>query len=91
LFSFFSKEGMSHLEMMAYRIGLMPVVAGLSYELIRWSGNSTNRCVAWLVSPGMLMQRLTTKEPDDSMIEVAIASVQAVIDKDGKTESALPA
>ncbi|PWK16294.1 DUF1385 domain-containing protein [Tumebacillus permanentifrigoris] len=90
LFSFFSKEGMSHWEMMAYRIGLMPVVAGLSYELIRWSGNSTNRCVAWLVSPGMLMQRLTTKEPDDSMIEVAIASVQAVIE-DGKAESALPA
>lgn len=90
LFSFFSKEGMSHLEMMAYRILLMPVVAGLSYELIRWSGNSTNRFVTWLVSPGMLMQRLTTREPDDTMIEVAIASVQAVIQEE-QAESTLSA
>ncbi|MBL0385414.1 DUF1385 domain-containing protein [Tumebacillus sp. ITR2] len=91
LFSFFSKEGMSHWEMMAYRIGLMPVVAGLSYELIRWSGNSTNRCVTWLVSPGMLMQRLTTREPDDSMIEVAIASVQGVMNEEKQTDSTLTA
>ncbi|KEO83366.1 DUF1385 domain-containing protein [Tumebacillus flagellatus] len=91
LFSFFSKQGMSHWEMMIYRIVLMPVVAGLSYELIRWSGNSTNRCVAWLVSPGMLMQRLTTREPDDSMLEVAIASVQAVLVEKQEAESTLTA
>jgi uncharacterized protein YqhQ len=90
LFSFFSSEGMSHLQMMGYRLLLMPVVAGLSYELIRWSGSTTNRCVTWLVSPGMLMQRLTTREPDDTMIEVAIESVKAVIE-DGKDPAVLTA
>lgn len=83
VFSFFSSHNMSHLQMMLYRIVLMPVVAGLSYELIRFSGNSTNRVLGWLVAPGQLMQRLTTREPDDAMIEVAIESVKAVLDNEG--------
>lgn len=62
------------------RIALLPVIAGISYELIRWAGNSSNLVVAILSKPGLLLQRLTTKEPDDSMIEVAIASVEAVFD-----------
>lgn len=62
------------------RIVLIPVIAGISYEFIRLAGKSDNRIVALLSKPGLLLQRLTTKEPDDSMIEVAIASVEAVFD-----------
>lgn len=62
------------------RIALLPVIAGISYELIKWAGRSNNPIVCLLSKPGLWMQRLTTKEPDDSMIEVAIASVEAVFD-----------
>ena len=62
------------------RILLMPVIAGISYELIRIAGRSNNIIVNILSAPGMWIQRLTTKEPDRSMIEVAIASVEAVFD-----------
>lgn len=62
------------------RIALMPVVAGISYEIIRLAGRSNNIIIRILSAPGMLIQRLTTKEPDEKMIEVAIASVEAVFD-----------
>lgn len=62
------------------RIALLPLIAGISYELIKWAGRSTNPIVCVLSKPGLWLQRLTTKEPDDSMIEVAIASVEAVFD-----------
>lgn len=62
------------------RLLLLPVVAGISYEFIRLAGNSDNRCIAALSKPGMLLQKITTGEPDDSMIEVGIASVEAVFD-----------
>lgn len=62
------------------RVLLMPVVAGISYELIRIAGRHDNILVKILSAPGMLVQKLTTKEPDDEMIEVAIASVEAVFD-----------
>ena len=62
------------------RIALLPVIAGISYELIKWAGRSTSPIVCVLSKPGLWLQRLTTKEPDDSMIEVAIASVEAVFD-----------
>ena len=62
------------------RIALMPVVAGISYEIIRLAGRSNNPIVNLLSLPGMLIQRMTTKEPDESMIEVAIAAVEAVYD-----------
>lgn len=62
------------------RIALLPVIAGVSYEFIRLAGSSDNKLVNLLSKPGMAMQHLTTKEPDDSMIEVAIASVEAVFD-----------
>ncbi|MCM1046481.1 MAG: DUF1385 domain-containing protein [Candidatus Gastranaerophilales bacterium] len=67
-------------EKVALRILLMPVVAGISYELIRLAGRSNNIIVRILSAPGMLIQRLTTKEPDQQMAEVAIASVEAVFD-----------
>lgn len=63
-----------------YRIVLVPVIAGVSYEFIRFAGKSDNIIINILSKPGMILQKLTTKEPDDSMIEVAIASVEAVFD-----------
>ena len=62
------------------RLLLIPVIAGVSYEFIRLAGRSNNIIVRILSAPGMLIQRMTTKEPDDKMIEVAIASVEAVFD-----------
>lgn len=62
------------------RILLVPIIAGASYEFIRLAGRSNNKIVNILSQPGMWMQALTTKEPDDSMIEVAIQSVDAVFD-----------
>ena len=62
------------------RIALIPVVAGISYEIIRLAGRSNNLLVRIISAPGMWMQRLTTKEPDESMVEVAIAAVEAVFD-----------
>ena len=61
------------------RILLIPVIAGVSFEFIRLAGKYDNKCVDILSKPGLMLQKLTTKEPTDSMIEVAIASVQAVI------------
>lgn len=60
------------------RIILMPVVAGISYEIIRFAGRSKNPVVHLAILPGLWLQYLTTREPDDSMIEVAIASLEAV-------------
>ncbi len=62
------------------RIALIPVIAGISYEIIRLAGRSNNILVRIISAPGMLLQRLTTKEPDESMVEVAIAAVEAVFD-----------
>ena len=65
---------------MLLRILLIPVIAGLSFEFIRYAGNHDNALVRVLSKPGLWLQSLTTKEPDDSMLEVAIASVEAVFD-----------
>lgn len=62
------------------RIALVPVIAGISYEIIRLAGRSDNILVKIISAPGMWLQRLTTKEPDESMAEVAIAAVEAVFD-----------
>ncbi len=62
------------------RIALLPVIAGISYELIRLAGNSDNPVVELLSKPGMALQNLTTKEPQDDMIEVAIKAVEEVFD-----------
>ena len=62
------------------RILLIPVIAGVSYEFIRLAGRSDNVFVNILSKPGLWLQRLTTREPDDAMIEVGIASVEAVFD-----------
>lgn len=65
---------------MLLRVLLVPVVAGISYEFIRFTGSMDNAFTKILSRPGMWMQSLTTKEPEDDMIEVAIASVEAVFD-----------
>ncbi|MBA4687178.1 MAG: DUF1385 domain-containing protein [Candidatus Galacturonibacter soehngenii] len=62
------------------RILLIPVIAGVSYEFIRLAGRSENKIIEILSKPGLWLQNLTTREPDDDMIEVAIASVEAVFD-----------
>lgn len=67
-------------ERVASRIILMPVIAGVSYELIRYAGAHTdNPLVRIAITPGLLLQKLTTRQPDDSQIEVAIASLKAVV------------
>lgn len=62
------------------RIALIPVIAGISYEVLKLAGRSENSIINLLSRPGLAIQKLTTKEPDDSMIEVAIQAVEAVFD-----------
>ena len=62
------------------RIALLPVIAGISYEIIRLAGNTEHPVVELLSKPGLALQNLTTKEPDDDMIEVAIKAVEEVFD-----------
>ena len=62
------------------RILLVPVIAGVAYEFLRLAGRSENAFVNLLSKPGLWFQKFTTKEPDEDMIEVAIASVEAVFD-----------
>lgn len=77
-----------------FRILLVPVIAGVSFEIIQWAGRSESKLVGIISKPGMWLQGLTTREPDASMIEVAIAAVEKIYDwrafqeevKNGKTE-----
>ncbi len=62
------------------RILLIPVIAGLSFEFIQWAGNSNSKFAGFVISPGLWVQSMTTKEPTRDMVEVAIASVDAVFD-----------
>ena len=62
------------------RIALLPVIAGISYEVLKLAGCSENPLINLFSKPGLAIQKLTTKEPDDSMIEVAIQAVEAVFD-----------
>jgi len=68
------------LARMGIRLLLIPVIAGLSYEVIQWAGNSGSKLADILSRPGLWIQGLTTKEPDRDMAEVAIAAVEAVFD-----------
>ena len=78
LFFFIRVE--NSLYRMGLRILLIPVIAGISYEIIRLAGNSNHILIRLLSAPGMWLQKLTTKEPDEDMVEVAIASVEAIFD-----------
>ncbi len=68
------------------RIVLLPVVAGLSYEVIKLAGRSKSKCVKFFTKPGLWLQRLTTREPDEEQIEVAISSMTAVIPDDREAD-----
>ena len=77
LFSFISWDNL--WIRLGLRLLLLPVVAGLSYEVIRWAGKSKSKIVCIISKPGMFLQKITTREPDDSQIEVAIVSMKAVL------------
>ena len=70
----------SRLLRLVLRLVLIPVIAGISYELIRLAGRHEGGIIGVLSLPGIALQHITTSEPDDSMIEVGIASVEAVFD-----------
>ena len=70
----------SHLMRILWRLILIPIIAGISYEIIRLAGSSDNAFVNLLSKPGMALQKLTTREPDRAQAEVAIAAVEAVFD-----------
>ena len=70
----------SQLLRVLLRIALLPLIAGVSYEIIRLAGNSDNPVINALSRPGLWVQNMTTKEPDDSMIEVGIRAVEEVFD-----------
>ena len=63
----------------AVRLLCLPLIAGLSYEIIRWLGRSESKLASIIAKPGLMLQNLTTREPDDSQIEVAIASLKGVL------------
>jgi uncharacterized protein YqhQ len=66
------------------RILLIPVIAGISYELIKFeAAYSQNRLVHYLLLPGLWLQALTTRQPDDSQLEVAIAAMEKALETDG--------
>lgn len=67
------------LIMIAFKLILLPLVVAITYEINRWAGRHDNAFTRVLTAPGMWMQNFTTNEPDDSMIEVGIAAVQAVL------------
>lgn len=80
IFFFFFIRVDSILLKVVFRLLLIPVIAGVSYEFIRFAGKNDSGLVGILSKPGMMLQKLTTREPDRSMIEVAIKSVEGVID-----------
>ena len=80
LFSFISWE--NRVLGILIRLLLLPVVAGISYELIKFAGRHTGFIVRIISAPGMWLQKLTTNEPDDSQIEVAIEALKAVLTGD---------
>ncbi|SEI79446.1 Uncharacterized conserved protein YqhQ [Propionispira arboris] len=69
------------------RVILLPVVAGISYEIIRFSGKSQNPLVHIAILPGLWLQKITTSQPDDDMVEVAIQALEAVLVEDPLPET----
>ena len=74
------------LLMIVFKLLLLPVVVGITYEINRWAGKHDNKFTRILTAPGMWMQNFTTNEPDDSMIEVAIKAVEAVLPEEEGTD-----
>ena len=74
------------LLMIVFKLLLLPVVVGITYEINRWCGRKDNALTRMLSAPGMWMQNFTTNEPDDSMIEVAIMAVESVLPEEEGTD-----
>lgn len=83
-FSFLSWD--NALMRLVIRLALLPVVAGVSYEVIKFAGRSKGCVARFLTKPGLALQKLTTNEPDDAQIEVAIAALQAVLPQAGEDD-----
>lgn len=79
VFSFFTFENV--LTRSILKLIFFPVVAGIAYEIIKIAGKYQNPFTRVLILPGLLMQKITTREPDEKQIEVAIAALQATLDK----------
>ena len=74
------------------RLALVPVVAAIAYEIIRFSAaHEDNRIMRMIITPGLWLQKMTTREPDDGMVACAIAALQPVLAADGKLPAAVPA
>ena len=87
IFSFLGKQTL--LMRILSRIILLPVVAGISYEIIKLAGKKRVPVfIRWLIYPGMLLQKFTTKEPDEKQLEVAIYALNAVLSKENNLHSA---
>lgn len=76
----------SRLLNLVIRLAFLPVIAGVSYELFKLAARSNNKIIKLVSLPGILLQKITTKEPDDSMLEVAIASLKAVVESEEAVE-----
>ena len=85
MFSLFSWSNV--LERIVVRLILLPVIAGISYEIIKWAGKSTGKFAAIISAPGMWLQKITTREPDDSQIEVAIVALKNVMVVDPEADN----
>lgn len=80
-----SGSKLSYLMRWLYKLALLPVIAGVAYEVIRFAGRFKNSIATKLLTfPGLLMQKITTREPDPEMIEVAITSLQCVLEKEAE-------
>ena len=72
-------KGLAWWQRALFKILLLPVIAGISYEIIKFAGRHENWFTKLISKPGMWLQYITTREPDDSQLEVAIASLKAVL------------
>jgi uncharacterized protein YqhQ len=83
VFSLLGKQTL--LLRIAYRISIIPIIAGLSYEILKLSAkNMTKTFIKWAVMPGLWFQKLTTSEPDNAQIEVAIEALKGVLPEENK-------
>ncbi|MDK9711760.1 DUF1385 domain-containing protein [Acidaminobacter sp.] len=87
VFSFISWSNL--LMRIVLKVLLLPVIAGISYEIIKWAGKSDSVLVRAVSYPGLMMQKLTTKEPDDRQLEVALAALHKVLEIEGAEANVL--
>lgn len=87
VFSFISWSNI--LMRIALKVILLPFIAGISYEIIKWAGKNDNLLVRIVSYPGLMMQKLTTKEPDDRQLEVALAALHKVLEIEGAEANVL--